>query len=393
MTLLMDSKAILLSLGIGYVFSLIMISAYWQDHIQASAVKIFFVSKCIQTAAWCLMILRGGIPSFLSVSVGNSAMLIGASLEVIALLTLLHELQPQTKRRYLVYTALGIIGFQLIILFDNQEKLRIAYCSVVIALLILPTCRIALGRNRSLLMRMMGSLYLLLFASTLIRGMIALLTDASTSYYKTGMYQLISLLALYLVSIMLNMGFVLLLKEQTNQELIRLASRDDLTGALNRRTFALQADQCLADHAKRGMPLSYLLFDIDWFKAINDTYGHDAGDHVLQDLASRIKRDLGRDDLFVRYGGDEFGLLLPGMDETASNEAAERIKKVLTGATIHGLPVTYSISIGVLTIVPDAGTQMESLYAFCDKALYTAKRNGRNGVFRGRFAEQGAISS
>ncbi|MBM7567536.1 GGDEF domain-containing protein [Paenibacillus sacheonensis] len=387
MMLLLDSQTVLLSLGIGYIFTFVLVSAYWHEHMKAATVKMFFIAKSAQMLSWYLMILRGEIADFLSISFANSILLAGAALEIIALLRLRGELRPMTKMIYLGFTAVSIAGFHLILLVHNEENIRIAYCSFVFALLLLPAYRLAFGKNHSLLLRLMGCLYLLTLAGTLARGAAALFFDASipTSFYTSGQYQMIATLALYLITIMENMAFVLLLKERSNQELVRLASYDDLTGALNRRTFAERAGRCLADHAKKGAPLSYLLFDIDWFKNINDTYGHHVGDQVLQDLTSRIRQNLGHDDLFVRYGGDEFGLLLPGKDEAASNALAERVNHALKGTMIAGLPITYTISMGVLTLVPDPYTELETLYTCCDKALYAAKRNGRSGTFRGRL--------
>nr|WP_279591566.1 GGDEF domain-containing protein [Paenibacillus sp. BK720] len=177
---------------------------------------------------------------------------------------------------------------------------------------------------------------------------------------------------------------MLLWKERTNQELLYYASYDDLTGALNRRTFMASAKSYLNRYAKKGEAVSYLLFDIDSFKDINDKYGHPIGDLVLQDVTKRIRHYLDKDDLFVRYGGDEFGILLPGKGERESSALAERIKIMLQSAPTS-LPVSYTISMGVLTVVPDQNTHMESMYTRCDQALYTAKRNGRNSIYRSRF--------
>jgi diguanylate cyclase (GGDEF)-like protein len=135
-----------------------------------------------------------------------------------------------------------------------------------------------------------------------------------------------------------------------------------------------------------------LLFDIDRFKNVNDTYGHTAGDQVLLDITARVKRLLGENDLFVRYGGDEFGLLLPGVDEAASDAIAELIIEAPAGAENRGLPAPYTISIGVLTVVPDPHTQLKTLYAACDQALYSAKHSGRNGAVRSPAADAHAAA-
>ncbi|MNF90722.1 putative diguanylate cyclase YcdT [compost metagenome] len=110
-----------------------------------------------------------------------------------------------------------------------------------------------------------------------------------------------------------------------------------------------------------------------------------AGDQVLQDMTSQIKGHLDTEDLFVRYGGDEFGLMLLGKNERESDQRVKKIQESLGDAASRGLPAPYTISIGVLTIVPDQQTQLNVLYSACDKALYTAKRRGRNHVCRGRL--------
>ncbi|WP_308637162.1 GGDEF domain-containing protein [Paenibacillus silvisoli] len=394
MTLLMDSQTILLSLGIGYLFTLVLIAAYWHDSIKSASVKTYFLAKCAQTTAWVCMIFRGQIADFLSISFANSILLLGASLEIIALLGLLGTLRPLAKRLIIAAGCASVAGFQLVLLLINEENIRIIYCSFVFAAILFPAYRMLFGRGRTLLMRVMGFLYMVIACGSVFRGASTMLADASTSFYKPGMYQLVWLLSIYLITIMLNMGFVLLLKENTNKELVRLASYDDLTGTLNRRTFAAKAKDSLSEHARKGQPLSYLLFDIDWFKTINDTHGHHVGDQVLQDLAARIRQQLGKDDLFVRYGGDEFGILLPGKDEAASSEIAEVILQTLrgSGTVLAPLPVTYSISMGILTTVPNARTQLEALYTTCDKALYMAKSNGRDGLYRSWLQEHHAVS-
>ncbi|WP_318616570.1 GGDEF domain-containing protein [Sporosarcina sp. YIM B06819] len=393
MNLFLDTKTIILLLGIGYLFTLILIGAYGHNHTKGLTVKTFLLAKCSQTIAWFCMVFRGEIPDFLSISFANSMLFIGTSLEIIALLSLQNTLRLKTKIIYLVLTLLSIIGFQLIVLFYNEENIRIAYSSFVIALFLIPVYGMVLGKTTTFLMRIIGSLYLLVIAATLVRGVTALLTTTVwTSLYTPGLYQLIFLLSIYLVTNLGNLGFVLLMKEKADHELIRLASYDDLTGTLNRRIFTEKANQYLTDYSKKGQPLSYLLFDIDNFKTINDTYGHHVGDQVLQDLTTRIKQHLGQEDLLVRYGGDEFGVLMLGKDETDSNEVAEQIIQSLNGSFSRDLPMTYTISLGALTVIPDQHMQLETLYTTCDEALYKAKGNGRNCVFRSHIGVHNAVS-
>ncbi|MEF2967655.1 GGDEF domain-containing protein [Paenibacillus sp. M1] len=113
-------------------------------------------------------------------------------------------------------------------------------------------------------------------------------------------------------------------------------------------------------------------------------YGHDAGDDALRDLAAKMREKLREADLLGRYGGDEFAIMLPGADEQASAGFAEALRlSVEQGG--EGLPLAYSISMGVVTTVPTPGVPLERLYKSSDIALYRAKQGGRNRVARGRI--------
>ncbi|SFE80015.1 diguanylate cyclase (GGDEF) domain-containing protein [Paenibacillus catalpae] len=383
-SILLDSTTIILFLGIGYLLTFILISAYWRDVIRALTVRTFFLGKLAQSVSWFCVILRGDIPDFLSISIANSLMFVGVSLEIISLLSLRNEWRAGFRKLYLWGIWLGIIGFQLVILIHNEEDLRIVYGSFVLAFLQAPAYRLL--RGSSLLMKVIGYFYLFVAAANVFRGATALLTDTSVSFFTPGIYQLIYLLAVYLLTVLSIMAFLLLWKEKINQELLHYASYDDLTGTLNRRMFTANAKASLDRYARKKEAVSYLLFDIDCFKDINDTYGHHVGDLVLKDVTNRIKQQLGENDLFVRYGGDEFGILLPGKNELESSTLAERIKNMLETAP-SSLPVSYTVSIGVLTVVPDQHTLLEAMYKRCDQALYNAKRNGRNSIFRSQFSQ------
>ncbi|SDX89837.1 diguanylate cyclase [Paenibacillus sp. CF384] len=396
MNLYLDVRTIIIALGIGYLIALLLASAYWLDRTNLASIKNYLLAKCLQIMAWFSMALRGdSVPEFITISLANSILLVGTAIEIVTLLNLHKPIGLKTNKRLTILTICSIIGFQLIILLYNKEYIRIAYISWAIAALIIPASRLVLERETTVLRRVTGSLYMIAIMVFFVRGIIALQSVKAASFFVPGIFQLISILGIFLLTVIGSTAFVLLLKEKANQELVQLASYDDLTGTLNRRTFTIQARLALAQFAKKEKPVSYLLFDIDRFKSINDTYGHHVGDLVLQDLASQVKRLLGSEDLFVRYGGDEFGLLLPGTNEAESTELAERIKQSLSGGSLsESQLVPYTISIGVLTIVPNKHTQLETLYATCDKALYTAKSNGRDGVFRSQSDKlQEAIAS
>lgn len=165
-------------------------------------------------------------------------------------------------------------------------------------------------------------------------------------------------------------------RKRMERELARQATRDHLTGALNRRGFDDALEAALAEARCLGRPLSLLIFDLDHFKAVNDCYGHDRGDAILQALAHRVQASLRSSDLLARWGGEEFTLLLPGTDATGARVIAERLRQMVASARFAGLGVTISLG-GSGYRRGDSGGE---LLQRADAALYRAKGSGRNRV-------------
>ncbi len=159
--------------------------------------------------------------------------------------------------------------------------------------------------------------------------------------------------------------------------LVRAESQlDPLSGTLNRRGIECKLDIELKRIERGGRPLSIALIDIDYFKTINDTEGHAAGDSALRDVATAISAKLRAYDIFGRFGGDEFLLVLPQTSSTGAAIVADRIgEAVRTFSSVRNGPA-LTISIGISEATP--GDYSTSLLARADKALYQAKNAGRN---------------
>lgn len=158
-----------------------------------------------------------------------------------------------------------------------------------------------------------------------------------------------------------------------------MATTDGLTGLLNKRAMLEAAAQKLAAAARFARPLSVLVVDIDFFKKVNDTYGHDVGDVVIRGLGDILRRQKRTTDVVARFGGEEFVVLCEQTDGAGALLLAERIREELARApfrTPNG-PLTVTCSVGTATF-PDAGTSWDALFKSADEALYGAKRSGRN---------------
>lgn len=171
-------------------------------------------------------------------------------------------------------------------------------------------------------------------------------------------------------------------RKKADRELRRLAQTDALTGLLNRRQFMVGADQELSRTRRYGGPLSILMMDIDRFKTVNDTHGHQAGDLVIRRLGQVCRETLRDIDIIGRIGGEEFAVVLPQTEVACALDAAERLRQAVAQAEVlqeQGSPLRFTVSIGVATLT-QTDTNLDTLLGWADKAMYAAKNGGRNQV-------------
>ncbi len=174
------------------------------------------------------------------------------------------------------------------------------------------------------------------------------------------------------------------------RSLKEMSMRDPLTGLYNRRVLADLLPQLEAGVRRRGTSMGVMMLDLDHFKLVNDTYGHAFGDRVLARVAQIVRETLRKSDLPVRYGGEEFLLLLPDSTAEGTERAGERIRERVAQESLffEGQPLKITVSIGI-AIFPEDDEQIDRVIKFADLALYQAKARGRNCVvrFRKEFLE------
>jgi diguanylate cyclase (GGDEF)-like protein len=202
---------------------------------------------------------------------------------------------------------------------------------------------------------------------------------------KAGIYILIAAVALLTVLlsviIYISRHFVRDLKKSEGR-LVELATTDALTGILNRGEGIRRFEQEISRSLRKQQPLSIILIDIDYFKKINDNFGHLTGDRAIRLIAGRLVATLRSYDIICRYGGEEFLVVLPATELQKTLEIAERLRSLVEATTVSakgtGTSINLTISLGVASLQP--GDSLDGLVYRADNALYIAKEEGRNQV-------------
>ncbi len=157
---------------------------------------------------------------------------------------------------------------------------------------------------------------------------------------------------------------------------------DGLTGAHNKRFFTDVLERELARSFRHQRPLSLIMFDLDHFKKINDTYGHLVGDAVLRELGARINNTVRKEEVFSRFGGEEFAIILPEADFEEAQRFGERLRGLIADVpfVLDDQNISVTISVGVASADGHQETDPTELIERADQKLYQAKANGRNRV-------------
>lgn len=367
----------------GNFFTVLLITFYRYPFPKDKASLLFITSKWLQVLFWCSFMLWDYLPHLIVIPLSNALILAGGGLEIAALLLMLGMFGRKDKLYYLIITIGSIISFVIVALFFNHPNLRVATTSLWVMLFVIyPAVRLTVNKEGSKLQIMLAVLFYIMAAVMLIRSGVAFFVEPGMEALSANTAQMLYFISMYFLLVLGTAGFILLSNEHSYQKLKRIAAYDALTGILGRRTFLLEAELKLALAAKKEEYYSLLLLDLDHFKKVNDTYGHDKGDSVLQAFVRSIEDELGNGDLFGRVGGEEFAVLLYGLNEADSDQKAENLRKVVRNCENFMIPGGLTVSIGMITVLPDEWTSLNMLYKLTDRALYKAKREGRDRVVR-----------
>jgi len=217
----------------------------------------------------------------------------------------------------------------------------------------------------------------------LSRGISALMSaDPLQAFTSPSGAQSAIFLAAATAAIVSTFTFVMLHKERSDGEAARMATIDPLTGAYNRRTFHDIAERELGRAVRAGQPLSIIVVDIDHFRPVNEEHGIRTGDEVLRKVADLIRTALRKEDMLVRYGGEEFLVMLPEVPGPGAVVVAGRVRKAVEAQAIEfdGHSLKLTVSVGVSARLDEGPESIETLLQRADEALALATQRGRNRV-------------
>ncbi|MHA4868527.1 GGDEF domain-containing protein [Duganella sp. PWIR1] len=246
-----------------------------------------------------------------------------------------------------------------------------------LAMVVAALCRqplVPVGRWRWLLVTSL----LVQMAVTACRGVLgAFYTEQFPSFFAPHPANLLFALAANVTVVMSVVGILLAHRDEAARELERLACIDGVTGALNRRAWMVESVEIIADSRRLQLPLCVMLLDLDHFKQINDTHGHETGDKALQLFVRGMHAVGGERNLVCRYGGEEFCVLKRGADLAAIRAYDDRLRAWLVDAAPRELGVTLGYSAGIALLLDQHDT-VETMLRRADSLLYSAKMLGRN---------------
>ena len=288
------------------------------------------------------------------------------------------------SRTLLAVLAAGVLIPIAAALLTQSLTLRSSSNAAFIALISTLIARdlLSAASKGQLALRSTGWIYMVNAAFFLLRGIVAARSPEVVDTWNPDGLAALPALWWLCTAVATTLGMVLMTGERLQASLDRQASRDPLTGALNRRAFALLAEKELARARRYHRPFALLMMDLDHFKQINDRLGHGAGDVVLCEFVAVAQRILRSEDALCRIGGEEFVALLPDTLAASAMIAAERLRSAFAEENIgarygeRSLPFAITVSLGVGELKPGEG--IDDLLRRTDVALYQSKRNGRN---------------
>ncbi|HYR28049.1 MAG TPA: GGDEF domain-containing protein [Thermoanaerobaculia bacterium] len=357
--------------------------------------RTYIVARHCQSAGWFLIWQIGNTPLWLNYLAANLLLQLGLTLEALAVMSVTRR-RRKVEIFYAIWFAMIVAGtaYRYFVPFTAAELNRVNIEASFYAMVIFAVPAMLKGRGAtgSRFKRVLAVLYGAFSLTLLARILMLLQAREPVPLFAPNLVQTLLFVTVFAVLLFATLAYVLLLTERTvqhlqaseesarrladdvsalNQRLHEEAIRDPLTGLYNRRYLQESLARDAAIALRSGVPLLVAMLDVDEFKEVNDRGGHEAGDALLCEIASRLSAQIRSSDMVCRMGGDEFLVVLRSADPPAAISLCERWRT--------SLPAGTTVSIGLA--VHRAGEEtIEETIRRADAALYDAKRKGRNRV-------------
>lgn len=343
---------------------------------------------------WCAMaliaafgagisLMRGQIDPVTPILLGNGLIIFACCVGMMGIRRFYGK--PVSWLPAIAITSTSVVCLAYFKIWHDDIVARIVFYSIGQTLPLALSLRDLLAReNRPVSpgARMAVSITILIAVVHAVRSVAAVLEiGGPVALIEFNQFQAAMIVLLVFAAMSWNFGFLLMAIDRLRAEVANLAMFDDLTGSANRRQLLARLDEECARSDRAMQPFAVLVIDLDGFKEINDSYGHAAGDECLRLFTKVVQARLRTGDLLARIGGDEFCVVLPS---TTLREAAIVARQIVETchdecAQWNSAPISLSASIGIAQWRPEIGRHTDRLIAEADQALYTAKKDGKNG--------------
>ena len=373
----LDLRSIILMSGImGLLLSVVMLFLRLSYPKSIRGLGWWAAAPVVSFVSTLLFSTRGQIPDVVSVVAANFLLLTGVAMFYFGTRHFFGLAPAYLSRMGLILAALPVLAWYT--LADPSFTARVLIVSLLWAYLQMMLTLLIWRHGQEVFSTRFTVVVLVIHTSVLLlRFLSAWLPLPGENLLDPSRVQTLYIVMNALFTVALVVGLILMAGDRLREVFEHSASHDSLTNALARRTLRLAGEQELERCRRHGHSMALLMLDIDHFKAVNDTHGHQTGDHVLVDFVVRITPLLRSHDKLGRFGGEEFVVLLPETTQEEAIVVSERIRAAVA-YPIDGLP-PITVSIGVASNRPD-DAQIDVLLGRADRALYKAKAEGRNRI-------------
>lgn len=359
--MIIDVNTLVLSILIVTIVNILFIISYNLKH-KDNAINFFIKSNCYYIIAFVIVVFKGNFFHEFGVYLQNLFILFGAVYELLSIMLMLEIIK--IKNSFIFRYFAVATSFYIIFYFFKLDIVTFTAIYITIMLVIFIYFLHNLKKN-SFIASLLEVIYV---------GFLFLMVLRSFVFENSDYAYKLSVVGLLILRMGSTLGFLFISREKIDKELLYYATYDGLTNILNRRTFISDSEFFLSSISKNQS--AFLLIDIDFFKKINDTYGHLIGDNILVEFSRFLKSSIRQEDLCGRYGGEEFGILLKNVNENEAVDFSNKLIREIGNKKVNGINFTVSIGLSMFT----KEKTIDDLYREADIALYKAKETGRNKV-------------